>query len=110
MGWMNENPVIAGGAAKAATKAAMKQRAGKDTKDIIPWTASPAIKLYDGKSESVANLLTIVATPASIDFLINGTKVASRPRADLVVDGIAGLRVNHNLNLHVSKLEVTASK
>ncbi len=88
----------------------VKQRAGKDTKDVIPWTASPAIKLYDGKSESVANLLTVVATPASVDFLVNGTKVASRPRTDLMVDGIVGLRVNHNLNLHVSKLEVTATK
>jgi hypothetical protein len=45
-----------------------------------------------------------------VDFMINGTKVASRPRADLAVDGVVGLRVNHNLNLHVSKLEVTASK
>lgn len=88
----------------------VKQRAGKDTKDVIPWTASPAIKLYDGKAESVANVLSVVATPASVDFLVNGTKVASRPRTDLMVDGIVGLRVNHNLNLHVSKLEVTATK
>ncbi|MBP1778939.1 MAG: hypothetical protein H6Q86_4950, partial [candidate division NC10 bacterium] len=35
---------------------------------------------------------------------------ASRPRADVAVDGVVGLRVNHNLNLHVSKLEVTAAK
>jgi hypothetical protein len=88
----------------------VKQRAGKDTRDVIPWTKSPAIKLYDGKSETAANLLTVVATPASVDFLINGTKVASRPRADVAVDGVVGLRVNHNLNLHVSKLEVTATK
>lgn len=88
----------------------VKQRAGKDTKDIIPWTKSPAIKLYDGKEESVANLLTVVAGAGTVDFLINGTKVASRPRADLAADGIVGLRVNHNLNLHVSKLEVTAGK
>ena len=88
----------------------VKQRAGKDTKDVIPWTKSPAIKLYDGKEESVGNLLTVVATPATVDFLINGTKVASRPRADLTTDGIVGLRVNHNLNLHVSKLDVTPTK
>jgi hypothetical protein len=88
----------------------VKQRAGKETKDVIPWTKSPAINLFDGKSESAANLLTIVATPATVDFLINGTKVASKPRAEVPADGIVGLRVNHNLNLHVSKLEVTASK
>ena len=88
----------------------VKQRTGKDTKDVIPWTASPAIKLYDGKSESAANLLAVVATPATVDFLINGTKVASKPRSDVAADGIVGLRVNHNLNLHVSKLEVTPTK
>ena len=88
----------------------VKQRTGKDTKDVIPWTKSPAIKLFDGKSESVANLLTVLATPATVDFLINGTKVASKPRAEVPADGIVGLRVNHNLNLHVSRLEVTASK
>jgi hypothetical protein len=88
----------------------VKQRVGKDTKDVIPWTKSPAIKLYDGKEESVGNLLSVVAGASTVDFLINGTKVASKPRADIGADGIVGLRVNHNLNLHVSKLEVTASK
>ena len=88
----------------------VKQRTGKDTKDVIPWTKSPAIKLFDGKEESAANLLTVVAGPSTVDFLINGTKVASRPRADVIADGIVGLRVNHNLNLHVSKLDVTPSK
>ena len=89
----------------------VKQRAGKETKDVIPWTKSPAIKLFDGKAESVANLLTVVATPATgglPDQRDQGGKPAARrPRG---TDGIVGLRVNHNLNLHVSKLEVTAAK
>ena len=88
----------------------VKLRKGSDTRDVIPWTSSPAIKRFDGKSESVANALTVVASPATVDFLINGTKVASRPRNDLTVDGVVGLRVNHRLNLHVSKLEVVATK
>lgn len=88
----------------------VKERAGKETKDVIPWTASPAIKRYDGKEESVGNTLSVAASASSLDFIINGTKVASRPRGSLPVDGIVGLRINHNLNVHVSKLEVTASK
>jgi hypothetical protein len=88
----------------------VKVRKGDDTKDVIPWTASPAIKIFDGKSESVPNSLTVVAGATTVDFLINGTKVASKPRADLAIDGIVGLRVNHRLNLHVSKLEVTPTK
>ena len=88
----------------------VKQRVGKETKDVIPWTASPAIKLFDGKSESAANTLTVVASAASVDFLINGTRVGTQPRTALATDGIVGLRVNHNLNLHVSRLDVTATK
>ena len=42
-----------------------------------------------------------------MDFLINGTKVASKPRNELAVDGTAGLRVNHQLNLHVQTFAVT---
>ena len=40
-------------------------------------------------------------------YLVNGEEVASLPRADLDVEGVVGIRVNHALNLHVSKLEVT---
>jgi len=71
----------------------------------LPWssglTTRPAFNLA---------WVTVVASPATVDFLINGTKVASKPRADVTADGIVGLRVNHNLNLHVAKLEVTPSK
>jgi len=38
---------------------------------------------------------------------VNGQEVATLPRADLAVDGVVGIRVNHALNLHVSRLEVT---
>lgn len=88
----------------------VKQRVGKETKDVIPWMASPAIRLFDGKAESVANTLTIVASATSVDFLINGTRVGTQPRTAVATDGIVGLRVNHNLNLHVSSLDVTATK
>jgi hypothetical protein len=41
-----------------------------------------------------------------VDFAINGTQVASRPRASLATDGVVGMRVNHNLNLHFTSLSV----
>lgn len=82
----------------------IKERNGKDTKDVVPWTASSAIKTHDGKVESIDNVLTVTAGEKSVDFAINGTQVASRPRESLVADGVVGLRVNHNLNLHVATL------
>jgi len=88
----------------------IKQRTGKTVKEVVPPTPNPAIKPYDAAAKSVANTITVAAGPETVDFLVNGTKVASKPRAEVPADGIVGLRVNHNLNLHVSKLEVTASK
>ena len=46
-------------------------------------------------ADTVKTTLAIQAGAETVDFLINGTKVASKPRKDLAVDGAAGLRVNH---------------
>ena len=85
----------------------VKQRTGKQVKEIIAPTANPAIKPFEAAQKSVANTLAIQAGAETVDFLINGTKVASKPRKDLAVDGAAGLRVNHQLNLHVEKFAIT---
>lgn len=84
----------------------VKERNGTATKDIVPWTKSSAIKLHDGTVENIDNTLEVIVGDKTVDFAINGTTVASKPRAGLAVDGIVGLRVNHNLNLHVASLEV----
>lgn len=84
----------------------IKQRTGTTTKDIVPWTESAAIKRYTGTETSVPNTLTVKAGPSDVQFLINGTEVATKPRADVAPEGTVGLRVNHNLNLHIAKLIV----
>ncbi len=61
---------------------------------------------YPGGGEQAENVLAVECGPETVDFYINGTKVTSVPRAQLDVDGIVGLRVNHSLNLHVSELSV----
>lgn len=85
----------------------VKQRVGSATKDIVAPSASPAVKLYDPKESSVPNTLAIAAGPKTVDFMVNGTTVASTPRADLPVDGVVGLRANHQINIHVQTLKVT---
>ena len=37
----------------------------------------------------------------NVRFLVNKTEVSSQPAAGVDGAGIAGLRVNHNLNVHV---------
>ena len=53
------------------------------------------------------NVIAVEARGDRVRFFVNGSEVASVPRSELAVDGQVGLRVNHRLNLHVSRLEVT---
>jgi len=73
------------------------------------WVADPAIKKADGKG-AATNLLEIDAKidPKRISFKVNGKEVKSMPShmAFSGVKGIVGLRVNHNLDLHIEDFGV----
>lgn len=86
----------------------IKHRQGDETRDLTPWTAHEAIRSYGdrGDDASVRNVLAVEAGPERVRFLVNGREVAALPRSDVAVEGAVGLRVNHRLNLHVSRLEV----
>jgi hypothetical protein len=83
---------------------------------IQDWTANPAVKAID-ESGKASNALAINVDATTMHFLVNGTEVHSLPRS--VVDsgpehagstGIAGIRVNHNLDVHIDGFAVTPSK
>jgi hypothetical protein len=87
----------------------IKTRNGAKTTDVMPWTAHEAIKVRPADapaSETALNTLNIRATNDAVQFLVNGVIVATRPRTELAVDGIVGIRANHFLDLHVSEIEV----
>lgn len=89
----------------------VKHRAGNgDVHTIQDWTAHEAITRHTAATEgaTVKNVITVDAGPENVSFSVNGTQVASFPRSHMAADGIVGLRVNHGLNLHVTKLDVTA--
>jgi hypothetical protein len=54
----------------------------------------------------VKNVIRVEAGADSVRFFVNDQAVAAFPRNHMRADGIVGLRVNHGLNLHVSKLEL----
>lgn len=86
----------------------VKRRTGDATETLIPWTVSDAIVRFDASSEwNVTNTLGVAAEADEVTFLVNGTEVARLPREDVQTDGVVGLRVNHELNLHVETLSVT---
>lgn len=87
----------------------IKRREGSDAPTLRPWTADESVNAYEdrGDDASVKNVLAIEARGDTVTFLVNGTEVAQLPRSEAPVDGVYGIRVNHALNLHVSRLELT---
>ena len=83
----------------------VKQRDGDKVADVTPgWTANAAI--VQGKADGpVANVLVVAATAAKVSFQVNGKEVWSGKVKD--TNGQVGLRINHNLNMHVESLELT---
>jgi hypothetical protein len=78
----------------------IKRRNGNDTPTVTDWTDSTAIKKADS-SGKMSNTLAIEVGKDKVRFLVNGTEVSSVDAAKVDTAGTAGLRVNHNLNLHV---------
>lgn len=78
----------------------VKRRAGAETPTIADWTDSPAIKKADA-SGKMSNTLAIDVGKDKVRFLVNGTEVTSTDAAKVDTTGVAGLRINHNLNVHV---------
>jgi hypothetical protein len=84
----------------------VKTRDGADAPTLIEWTAHDAIRPWQEGATTVANTLAIDVDRERVRFLVNDQQVAELPRADLALDGQVGLRVNHGLNLHVTRLDV----
>lgn len=84
----------------------VNHRAGRDVHKIIPWTASPAVNKADANGKQTNTLEARVGTD-SVRFVVNGTSVAAVSRDHWRnTAGIAGLRVNHNLDVHVDAFEI----
>ena len=87
----------------------VKSREGRETSTLVEWTDHPAIRGYEDREEgesTVENVLTAQVGPREVRFLVNDQEVTRVSIDGLSVEGIAGLRVNHALNLHVSRFEI----
>lgn len=64
------------------------------------WTANDAVKKAgdDGKA---TNELAIGVSGGKASFTVNGKEVYSTDTSKISTDGIVGIRVNHNLDVHV---------
>jgi hypothetical protein len=90
----------------------LKERRGSEAPTLQGWTAHPAILGYADRGEddvTVKNVLALEASGDQVRFMVNGDEVARLPREGLALDGVVGLRANHRLNLHVTRLDITGA-
>lgn len=81
-------------------------RDGAGTKNVTEgWTDHAAV-VKAGADGKATNRLEILVGKDKVTFSANGTEVYSMPAAAGSMDGIVGLRVNHNLDVHIEKFGV----
>jgi hypothetical protein len=86
----------------------IKRRDGEKTSDISKgWVTNAAVK-KPGPKGSATNLLEVdnKVDSTTLTFKVNGQNVHSMPAEGLALDGIVGIRTNHNLDLHVEGFDV----
>ncbi len=86
----------------------IKRRNGEKTSDVSKgWVQHAAVKKPDAKG-SATNLLDVdnKRDPARLAFLVNGQEVYATEAKGMALDGIVGIRTNHNLDLHIEGFDV----
>lgn len=89
----------------------IKQRNGDKTTEITKgWTPHPAVKKGDTQGKA-SNLLEIDAKqdPKKVEFKVNGRTVHTAAAKSMDLKGNVGVRVNHNLDIHIEGFEVHQS-
>lgn len=81
-------------------------RSGENVHKPVDWTASSAIHKFDDTPNT--NDLAIKVAADSVRFFVNNTQVNALPRSGMTGDesGQVGVRVNHNLSVHVANFAV----
>lgn len=74
-----------------------------DLHDVVNWTEHAAIAKQDAAGKAT-NAVVAEGGAFGVRFLVNGQKVAELPGVSTA--GVVGLRVNHNLDVHVSNFAV----
>ncbi|MEO8879179.1 MAG: hypothetical protein ABI446_02165 [Gemmatimonadaceae bacterium] len=84
----------------------IKTREGGDTKTLVDWTASPKIPKEDASGKATYKISVHVAAD-TVHFMMDGNLVTAVPKSKFPTDGIAGIRVNHNLHVLVTPLTIS---
>ena len=86
----------------------IKGRDGDATSNVAPKTANEAVK-KPGDDGASTNDLEVRVGADKVDFVVNGAVVHSAPKTGALAktDGVYGIRVNHQLEVHIDNLKLT---
>jgi len=78
----------------------VRQMKGQNATTIQSPTTHAAVNRPGANGQSV-NTLEVRVAGDTVSYVVNGTVVHSGPKGSLTTDGLAGVRVNHVLNVHI---------
>lgn len=84
----------------------VRVREGDATRDVRGWTAHPALAKQGDDGQATYDL-GVRAGADSVRFLVGDTPVHAVAATSVPTDGIAGVRINHNLHLRVTPPTIT---
>ena len=86
----------------------VKTREGEGTSNVISWTAAPSVPKADATGKA-SYQLSVQVGQDSVRFSVNGTQVASLAKSAVPTDGVAGIRIGHNLHVTTSRVSIQRS-
>lgn len=85
----------------------MKRRDGPTTEELSSgWQSSSAVRVPTDEERDVTNELAVSVDDGRLRFLCNGEPVADVPTDALSVQGVVGVRVNHNLRVRIQGFRI----
>jgi hypothetical protein len=85
---------------------AVKHRSGAAVHDVVAKGKNPAVKAAPADGGSASNKLAVKVGADSVRFLVNDVEVAAVDAKNPMMpnSGIYGVRVNHNISVHIGSL------
>ncbi len=77
---------------------------------LVPFTKASAIHSDDPTSGAATNTLAIKVQGDMVHFMVNGSDVKVLNKSELdgaMTDGLVGMRLNHNLDVHIADFGLT---
>lgn len=87
----------------------IKRRIGEITETFLDWTPDASVAAVARAGDEPSNTLAVDVVGAETRFSVNGVTLATLPTGRVRPHGVAGVRVNHRLDVRVDDWIVTSA-